>query len=343
MFNLQNHWTRLTPLSLVLFPMALLFAVAVRLRRMAYRLGWMPSFAVGVPVIVVGNISAGGSGKTPLTIWLVNWLAEQGFRPGVVSRGYGGDATGCVEVQLDSDSAKVGDEPLLIHYKTRYPVVVGRDRVAAARTLLARHPGIDVIVSDDGLQHYRLRRDLELAVVDAATGLGNGLPLPAGPLREPASRLETVDAVIQVLRSDTTPARALPVPSYQAEFRPGKAYKLNQPAQKIDPKALASYTWLAITGIGQPQGFFDMLSRLGWSFRPQAFPDHHPFRPGDIPADAKVVMTEKDAVKCLGFAQADWWALELQAQPEAALVEWLRTQINHTKKPMSRPTGKNHV
>ncbi|HJX57889.1 MAG TPA: tetraacyldisaccharide 4'-kinase, partial [Thiobacillus sp.] len=205
MFSLQHLWARTGVLTLLLSPLAALFAAVSGLRRLAYRRGWLTAISVGVPVIIVGNLTAGGSGKTPLTIWLVNWLRAQGYRPGVVSRGYGGAARGCVDVQPDSNPAEVGDEPLLIRVKTSAPVVVGRDRVAAARSLLARHPGVDVIVSDDGLQHYRLQRDLELVVIDAATGLGNGWPLPAGPLREPRSRLRSVDAVIQVVRGTAQP------------------------------------------------------------------------------------------------------------------------------------------
>ena len=332
MFKLQPHWTRLTLVSLLLLPLAGLFALIVWMRRLAYRRGWRPSFSVGIPVIIVGNITAGGSGKTPLVIWLVNWLSRRGYRPGVVSRGYGGSATGAVEVHTHSDPAVVGDEPLLIHYKTNAPVMVGRDRVLAARTLLARHPGIDIIVADDGLQHYRLHRDLELAVLDARTGLGNGLPLPSGPLREPASRLETVDALVQIRRGDT-PVNTLPVASYQAEFALGKAYALTQPDHKVDITDLPGSDWQAITGIGQPQGFFDMLSRLGWGFRTKTFPDHHRYRPDDIPAAARVVMTEKDAVKCLAFAQPDWWALELEARPEAAFIRFLEDRFTSALHP----------
>ena len=205
MLPLQKRWAHTGVFAVSLLPLAGLFSVVSWLRRLAYRRRWLSRVAVGVPVIVVGNITAGGSGKTPLAIWLVNWLRAQGYRPGVVSRGYGGSAQGCVEVRIDRSPAEVGDEPLLIHGKTTAPVVVGKDRVAAARTLLARYPGVDVIVSDDGLQHYRLGRSIELAVMDAATGLGNGWPLPAGPLREPRSRLNTVDAVIQVVRGAAQP------------------------------------------------------------------------------------------------------------------------------------------
>jgi len=343
MFNIHTRWARRTPLSFLLLPLAALFALVVWLRRAAYRYGWLQSFSVGVPVIVAGNITAGGSGKTPLVIWLVGWLAEQGYRPGVVSRGYGGKAEGCVEVRDDSDASVVGDEPLLIHAKTRCPLVVGRDRVAAARVLLARHPGIDIIVSDDGLQHYRLHRNLELAVVDAATGLGNGLPLPAGPLREPASRLDTVDAVLQVRRGGSTPACTLSAPSYQVEFRPGKLYALCQPERKIEAKDLGSGPWLALTGIGRPQGFFDMLSALGLKFRAQVFPDHYRFTAADIPAEAHVLMTEKDAVKCIRFAQPDWWALELETQPERDFMQWLELRLNNNNAMASHPTGKKHA
>ncbi len=324
--RLVAHWSRLTVISVLLLPLAGLFTLAVRLRRFAYLRGWKASVAVGVPVIVVGNITAGGSGKTPLVIWLVNWLREQGWHPGVVSRGYRGDAQVCMEVQADSSPAQVGDEPLLIHFKTQSPVVVGRDRVAAARALLQAHPDIDILISDDGLQHYRLQRQLELAVVDTHTGLGNGLPLPAGPLREPASRLTSVDAVVRVVRS-TAPVDRVAGPFYQALYTFGLAYALTAPGHKIALDAMSRGPWRAITGIGNPQAFFAMLTQLGWAFEPQVFADHHAFQLGDIPVDKPVVMTEKDAVKCLGFAQSDWWALELDVQPEPAMIMFLRTKM----------------
>lgn len=332
MFDLQACWAKRCLTSFLLLPMAGLFSAISGLRRLAYRRAWLPSFHVGVPVIVVGNITVGGSGKTPLVIWLTNWLAEQGFRPGVVSRGYGGKVSGCVEVTAGSDPSGVGDEPVLIHSKTGHPVVVGRDRVAAARTLLARHPGIDLIVSDDGLQHYRLRRTLELAVIDASTSLGNGLPLPAGPLREPISRLKSVDAVIEVQRLGANRKQVLPVAAFRVDFGPGRVYRLVAPDEPVDPQSLAAISWQAVTGIGRPQGFFDMLTLLGWNFKQRIFPDHHPFSPGDIPVGAAVVMTEKDAVKCKKFAQADWWALELEARPEPAFIDWLKSRIGALNK-----------
>jgi len=325
MLSRQNLWARTGVLTLLLSPLALLFAVVSGLRRLAYRHGWLASVAVGVPVVIVGNITAGGSGKTPLVIWLVNHLRAQGHRPGVVSRGYGGTARGCVEVQPNSPPAEVGDEPLLIQLKTGAPVVVGRDRVAAARTLLARHPGVDVIVSDDGLQHYRLQRDIELAVIDAASGLGNGWPLPAGPLREPKSRFASVDAVIQVVRGPVTPGAI--DRAWRADYTVGQAYRLRAPREKTALADLPSSDWLAATGIGRPQGFFDMLQAQGVRFTPCAFADHHAFQPQDLPADGAVLMTEKDAVKCLGFAGADWWAVQLDVAPEAGFIHWLDARL----------------
>jgi tetraacyldisaccharide 4'-kinase len=244
----------------------------------------------------------------------------------VVSRGYGGAARGCVDVQPDSLPADVGDEPLLIRVKTHAPVVVGRDRVAAARTLLARHPGVDVIVSDDGLQHYRLQRDIELAVIDAATGLGNGWPLPAGPLREPRSRLRSVDAVIQVVRGAAQP-ESTGSASWRADYTAGQAWRLRAPQEKKALRDLPSRDWLAVTGIGRPQGFFDMLQAEGIRFSPRAFADHHAFQPQELPADAAVLMTEKDAVKCLAFAGTDWWAVELEVAPETGFIDWLSARI----------------
>jgi tetraacyldisaccharide 4'-kinase len=315
---------------MLLAPLALLFSAVSRLRRLAYRRGWLAAVSVGVPVIIVGNITAGGSGKTPLVVWLVNRLRSQGYRPGVVSRGYGGSARGCVEVQRGSDPAEVGDEPLLIRVKTDAPVVVGRDRLAAARTLLAAHPGVDIVVSDDGLQHYRLHRDIELAVIDAATGLGNGWPLPAGPLREPASRLGTVDAVILVVRGAARPHRHRPLAGWRADYSAGQAYRLRDPLETMRLRELPARDWLAVTGIGQPQGFFDMLQAEGVHFSARVFPDHHPFQPQDLPAEGALLMTEKDAVKCLSFVGADWWAVELDVAPESGFIDWLDARIKRT-------------
>ncbi len=324
MKHAPRFWERTGVPAALLLPFAVLFAIAAGLRRQAYRAGWLKAVAVGVPLVVVGNITAGGSGKTPLVIWLVAHLSARGLRPGVVSRGYGGRAHGPVEVRADSDPAEVGDEPLLIHRKTGAPTVVGRDRVAAARLLLACHPGIDFVVSDDGLQHYRLHRDLELAVVDAEGGLGNGWMLPAGPLREPARRLREVDAVLCRVRGKE---ELIPLAGWRVDAAVGQAWRLRDPAERRALADLPRRGWLAVAGIGRPQGFFEMLARTGLRFTPRAYPDHHAFRPDELPADRPVLMTEKDAVKCLSFAGKDWWAVELELAPEAGFAGWLDGRI----------------
>lgn len=336
MIRLQRHWTRRTLTSTLLLPLAWLFSLLVFLRRLAYRRGWLRAIHVGVPVIIIGNITAGGSGKTPLVIWLANALRARGLRPGVVSRGYGGSASGCVDVERHSDPREVGDEPLLIRYKTGVPVVVGRDRVAAARTLLARHPGIDVILSDDGLQHYRLQRDIELAVLDAGSGLGNARALPAGPLREPPGRLATVDAVIEVVRGSVSPSFPAPDKTWRVSYFAGHAYPLLDPQRKTALRDLPPQQWLAVSGIGQPQGFFDMLSAHGLRFTPRSFADHHAYRTDELPRDKAVLMTEKDAVKCLDFAAADWWAVELEVEPQAGLLEFLCARLADRNKTRPR-------
>ena len=330
----EQHWAHRRVPAMLLLPLALLFSIVAGFRRQLYRWGVLPRVSVGVPVVVVGNITAGGSGKTPLVIWLVNHLRARGLRPGVVSRGYGGTAQGCVEVEASRTPAEVGDEPLLIHLKTGAPVVVGRDRVAAARSLLARHPGIDVIVSDDGLQHYRLHRDLELAVIDASVGLGNGWPLPAGPLREPPARLRSVDAVVQVVRGTRPPRAYGGVKGWRVDTRPGQAWRLVQPQERVAlPDLPLDGPCLAVTGIGRPQGFFDMLARAGLRCETRAFPDHHAFRPGELPVDRLLLMTEKDAVKCRWFAGTHWWAVELEVAPETGFIDWLDQNIITTRPP----------
>ena len=314
-------------MTALLLPIAGLFSLIVWMRRRLYRRGVLRTFHVGVPVVVVGNITAGGSGKTPLTIWLVSHLQARGLRPGVVSRGYAGAVQGCAEVRADSAATEVGDEPLLIHVKTGAPVVVGRDRVAAARMLLARHPGVDVVVSDDGLQHYRLHRTLEIAVLDAATGLGNGWPLPAGPLREPPGRLHSVDVVVQSVRGDVQPRALAGLASWPVAFSAGRVWRLANPAETRSLSDLPPRDWLAIAGIGQPQGYFDMLTRAGLHFTPRVYADHHAYRLEELPADRAVLMTEKDAVKCQGFAAPDWWVLALDATPHADFVAWLDKRL----------------
>lgn len=300
--GLNALWYGANPLRWLLWPAAWLFRALAVLRRHAYRRGWLESIDVGVPVIVVGNLTVGGTGKTPLTIWLAARLAERGYRVGIVCSGYGGTSAGWpVPVDTSSRVAEVGDEARLLAERAACRVVAGPDRVAAARCLLGLGP-IDIILSDDGLQHYRLRRAIEIAVVDGTRGLGNGLCLPAGPLREPASRLREVDAIV-VNDGDFGHAGVM-----RAKLEPLRVEALGSGIAR--PLAdFAGQTVHALAAIGNPDRFFDALAAARLDVEPRALADHatlaaEDFRFGD---DAPVLITEKDAVKCEGLELGNVW------------------------------------
>lgn len=309
----QKQWTGYTAWHILLMPVSWLFGAIVNLRRYLYKSGWLKSDRLGVPVVVVGNINVGGTGKTPLVIWLVEQLKHAGYHPGVISRGYGGNIRQVVEVFPDSSPSEAGDEPVLIAARTRCPVFIGADRIAAGECLLAAYPECNVIVSDDGLQHYRMYRDIEIAVYDGAIGFGNGELLPAGPLREPLSRLDTVDALVR-----NGPVSKVSVKEHDAfEMRLDASgfYNLADTQKKSQPQDFSQQRILAIAGIGNPQRFFNQLSRMGLQFEKRAFSDHYQYQAGDfehIEAGA-VLMTEKDAVKCRAFARPDFWVMPVNA------------------------------
>lgn len=319
-------------LRLVLAPLSLLFLVLVSLHSLAYGRGWKPSSRLPVPVLVVGNITAGGAGKTPLTLALVAWLREAGYRPGIVSRGYGGSAPQATSVGPDSDPRVVGDEPVLLARRAGCPVWVGRHRAEAGRGLLASHPEVDVVVADDGLQHYALARDLEIAVVDGQRGLGNGWLLPAGPLREPARRLDRVTAV--VCNGGECGCLAPSVPVFGMGLGGNRFYNLVEPGRLAAAADLADGPVHALAGIGNPRRFFDHLARLGLTVVPHAFPDHHDYQAGDLPA-GRLVMTEKDAVKVAPLARQlgleDCWALAVDAELEPGLKRLMLTRLNQCR------------
>ena len=303
---LERRWYAPGPAPLLLRPLAHLYGALSAGRARRLRAVAQP---VGVPVVVVGNISVGGTGKTPLTLWLIERLREWGWRPGVVSRGYGGRAPHYPWlVDVHGDPSHSGDEPLLIAQRGRCPVVVDPDRVAAARLLAARGD-VDIIVSDDGLQHYRLHRDLEICVVDGRRGLGNGALLPAGPLREPASRLDRVDLIV-VNGEGWSRDGALRMQLRTVALRPlgeGEGQPLS---------AFAGRAVHAVAGIGDPERFFATLRAAGLQVNAHPFADHHAYRPLDLAFgdELPVLMTEKDAVKCAAFADARMWTLPVVAE-----------------------------
>jgi tetraacyldisaccharide 4'-kinase len=319
--RIERHWETRGALALLLLPLALLFSVIAGLRSHCYRLGWCRVSRVGVPVLVVGNITVGGTGKTPLVIWLARHLQELGYHPGIVARGYGGRARNWPQqVRPDSDPAMVGDEAVLLAAGTGCPVCVGADRPAAARALLT-YRDCDIIISDDGLQHYALGRDVEIVVVDGARRFGNGWPLPAGPLREPPSRLRHADLVVVQgggQRSD--------------EFGMQLAQPMIEPLRGGEVQALESWAGRAVhavAGIGHPQRFFDQLAAAGLQVQPHAFPDHHPFAAADLAFgdDLPILMTAKDAVKCRRFGQDHHYVVSVTAQPDAAFVQKLDKKL----------------
>ena len=325
---------RATPLALLLLPLSWLFAAGVAVRRAMYGHGILSSQRVRAPVVVIGNVTVGGSGKTPFAIALADALAARGWHPGFVSRGYGGSAREPRCVGADDDPTVVGDEPLLLA-ASGHPVGIGRDRAAAARALLDAHPACDVVIADDGLQHYALARDVEIAVIDARRGFGNGSMLPAGPLREPESRLRTVDAVVRFVDEPRGVPRDASGRETSATYEPLRFRNLVDPSRDVDPASWRQGTVHAVAGIGNPQGFFDLLARLGVDALPHAFPDHHAFVPSDLafPGATAILMTAKDAVKCSRFADPRLFALDVRAAIDPSLVSLVLARLDGRQAP----------
>lgn len=324
---LERGWQRRGARACLLLPVGLGFAALAALRRLLYRRGWLTSIRLPVPVVVVGNITAGGSGKTPLVLHLAQTLAARGWRPGIVSRGHGGRLRGIAAVKPDSDPRWVGDEPVLLARRAGCPVFVGRDRVAAARALLKAHPDCTILIADDGLQHLRLGRDVEIVVLDDR-GLGNRWPLPAGPLRECPARIAEADAL--VINAEDAPPPTAARRLFRMRLVGERFHLLRDPARSCEAAALQGRRLRAVAGIGHPERFFRHLGRLGLQARCQAYPDHHPFRPADLAlGDAEaLLMTEKDAVKCSTFAPAQTWVLPVEARLEPDLTQWLMEKLD---------------
>jgi tetraacyldisaccharide 4'-kinase len=308
MKRLDHFWYARSPWLVLLTPLSLLFRLAVALRRFAYRHGLLRSHKLPVPVIIVGNITVGGSGKTPLVAWLADYLLHKGYRPGIVARGYGGKASSWPQqVRRDSDPAIVGDEAVLLAAMTGCPMAVAPNRFSAASALV-KYYDCNVVIADDGLQHYALQRDIEIIVIDGVRRFGTGFMLPAGPLREPVSRLREADLVVvnglggsgeypmklksAALRNLLDDSRSCPL----EEFRQRKVH--------------------VVAGIGNPERFFQSLRQVLRDIETHAFPDHHRFRRQDIAFDddAPVLMTAKDAVKCRRYATGNEWYVPVKAE-----------------------------
>lgn len=323
MKSLDSYWYKQNPVAWLLLPLSWLYCLLVFIRRRLYATGVLRSSRVPAPVVIVGNISVGGTGKTPLLIALCDLLQHQDHAVGVVSRGYGADYTGVHEVVETDDPRCCGDEPLLIHRRTGCPVVIGHDRVAAARRLL-EIAACDVILSDDGLQHYRLQRDVELAVVDARRGFGNGYCVPAGPLREPVSRLRQVDIVAWHRQGEVDETDI----GFYLEF--GDVINLAT-AQARSLETFRGQRVHAVAGIGFPRRFFDQLRSAGLELVEHAFADHHRFSEPDFDFsdDLPVLMTEKDAVKCAGMQRPELWKVPVNARLSQALQRAVLSRVKN--------------
>jgi tetraacyldisaccharide 4'-kinase len=317
----ENH-----PLRFALLPATLLYRLVAWLRREGYKRGWLKTVEVAAPVVVVGNVSVGGTGKTPFVIWLAAQLRQRGRRVGIVTRGYRGKSAQWPRVVApDADPAEVGDEPVLLARRTGCPVVAGPDRVAAAQTLLKAGP-VDVLLADDGLQHYRLGRRFEIAVVDGVRGMGNGLCLPAGPLREPPSRLHDVDAI--VVNGGTWGHAGV----FRGRAVVTRVYNLRDRRERSLDSFRAT-TVHAVAGIGNPQRFFDLLDDAGLDVIPHPLADHADVGEAQLTFEepGSVLITEKDAVKCEGLGLPDVWCvvvdLDFDADSTARLTRLVMREL----------------
>ncbi|MBL0124180.1 MAG: tetraacyldisaccharide 4'-kinase [Betaproteobacteria bacterium] len=349
---LLREWQRQSPWQILLRPMSWIFAVLVGVRSGLYRAGLLKNARITVPVIVVGNISVGGTGKTPVVLAIAQILARSGHRCGLISRGYSrrvaadvrhAHAANVIEVVADNaGSALISDEAQLLARRSGAPVYISADRANAAQSLLRDHPDVDVLVCDDGLQHYALRRDIEICVIDATRGFGNGAMLPAGPLREPTTRLARVDAIIvngiAALEQFSLDDLAPDVPAFQMKLgsewlvhvRDGTVISIEQGLAEFSTKRI-----LACAGTGNPARFFSHLGDLGFNaVETRAFGDHHPFVESDFARQNAeiIVMTEKDAVKCGAFADDRMWFMRVDAILPEAFAEFVIKRLSELKK-----------
>ena len=310
----------------ILIPLSFIYFIIIFCRSLAYKTGILKSIKLDVPVVIVGNITIGGTGKTPLVIWLLEKLIKIGKKPGLICSGYNSNAKSPQEIFMDSDVADVGDEALMIklrfqkHQNIDIPIFVGKKKVQVGRALLKSYPDIDILISDDGLQHYELKRDFEIAVVDGDRKFGNGFLLPAGPLRECTNRLASVDAlVLNGSAEDRLGEDKLPI--YRmlcfSDILENCFY-----SNRISDPGVLKRDIVAITGIGNPERFFEQLNATGLKFRKVIFNDHHAFTESDfIEYDGMdIIMTEKDAIKCKNFAQENFWFIPIQTDVDEKLL-----------------------
>lgn len=348
---LLREWQRTSFWQVLLRPLSWVFALLASARRSLYRSGILKSERIGVPVVVIGNISVGGTGKTPTVLAIVKLLGFLGWRCGIILRGYSRNAAtqkavdyakdALLQYAINSDDqAMASDEAMLLAKRSGAPVYVSANRAAAARALLQKHPEVNVIISDDGLQHYALHRDLEICVIDGARRFGNGALLPAGPLREPVTRLEEVDAIVvnSTGSSDDASGAILGRPSFSMSLGKESLMRVIDDQEMTIEQGLQEFSTkrvIAVAGIGNPARFFTHMAGLGFRLtETRAFPDHHPYKAADFAGSdvGIVLMTEKDAVKCKAFADDRMWFMRVDAILPEAFGEFLVQRLSELKK-----------
>jgi len=322
---LNNQYYKKSSWILILLPLSFIYFLLISFISWAYKVGIFKSIKMDVPVVVIGNITIGGTGKTPLVIWLLEKLIQKGIKPGLICSGYNSNAKSPQEVFLDSKVSNVGDEALMIklsfqrRHNINIPIFVGKKKVQVGKALLNSYTDIDILISDDGLQHYQLHRDFEIVVIDEVRKFGNKFLIPTGPLREPKARLNKVDAVIvnsRILKSSEY--------GYVMTYF-GDALVNCLKTNHISDLDVLEKEIVAITGIGNPERFFEQLTTSGLKFKTVIFNDHHLFTEFDFKNydDMNIIMTEKDAVKCKSFAKENFWYLPIYADVEERLFEQL--------------------
>lgn len=316
------HYSK-SPASLLLLPFSAIFFSISFIRKYFYRYNFFQSYKFHIPVIIIGNISSGGTGKTPLVIFLANELKKNGYHPGIISRGYRSRFRGVTEVNHKSNPDSVGDEPVLIHKHTDMPVFVSKDRVLAAKALIKNYKKIDVILSDDGMQHFRLKRDVEILVIDGTKKFGNGYLLPAGPLRETKKKLREVDAIVCNQKRVVKNSYLM---KYKGHFLINLKTKQKTPLNKLRLKNIH-----AIAGIGNPDRFFNYLKTFNLVFDHSVYKDHYKFTKKDFKnmKDKNIIMTEKDAIKCQKFARDNFWHLPVVAEIDSKFTDLILKKLKN--------------
>jgi len=326
---LNRQYYKKSSWILILLPLSFIYFLIIFFRNLAYKAGIFKSIKLDVPVVIVGNITIGGTGKTPLVIWLIEELIKKGKKPGLICSGYNSNAKSPQEVFMDSQVSDVGDEALMIklRFQKRHnidiPVFVGKKKVQVGQMLLKSYSDVDILISDDGLQHYELKRDFEIVVVDGDRKFGNGFLIPAGPLREVTARVNEVDALVLNGPTENWPDENKKLIYRMSCFSDTLANCLH--SNRISDLDVLERGIVAITGIGNPERFFEQLNSVGLTdieFQKVIFNDHHLFTESDFKdyVDMDIIMTEKDAVKCKNFAQENFWYIPIYTDVDEKLL-----------------------